>query len=898
MDVNLLSRLIIALSCVSSYYLSKAQISYPFQDLNFNTSGNVNTVAVDKTNNVTYIGGIFKRVNTSARGTELDPVTAINSKDYPQPNGPVFVSISDESGGYYIGGSFTKVGNFDRPYLAHINSNGQVTSWNPSPDNVVRALALSGDIIYVGGFFQNVGGLSRQYLAAVDVNGNITPWAPTADSPNIDVIATDGSTIYVGGSFNSINNTFQNRLSALDINGDLIPTWNANVGGGGFTVMDIAIKDGIIYLAGSFTVVNSEGRNRLAAVDQTGTLTNWNPSASGIVRSIDFEGDIAYIGGDFTSITTSTGTFSRKHLAAVDLSGEVTSWDPNVFFTTTQNAVLALSTSNGIIYVGGNFTAVQGQSRIRAAAINTSGVIQDWNPLASSTVRAITATNDGVYVGGSFTSIGGVPRNGLAAFDANGNVTDWNPFPNSSVRTIEVGNGTVYVGGDFTEIAGEPRDRLAAFDVNGTLTSWNPSVFGSVRDILVSGDTVYIAGSFPRISGELRSRLAAVHVDGTLTDWDPSVSGGGNIVTTLTLADDIIYTGGDFTTIGGVNRNGIAAINVTTGSVTGWDPSAAAGSVFNGIGVSQGIVYVGGEFSTVGGSSVTNLAAIDASTANTTSWAPEVDGIINALIIGAGNIYVGGNFTTIDIEPRAGMAAIDRSGSVLSWNVNLTHITTAAFVNSLATNQEAIFIGGLFTDVNNDPEKNLASIYLFDETNPVFTSASAIAVPENTVGTAYTARADESVTFSLGTSKDEALFVLATNELSFITAPDFENPSDGDSDNQYLLDITATDVAGNATTQQLSITVTNEDEEVILGLEDRLNFSIYPNPTSNQLAIRGIELSNYDRLTITTIEGKQVLDFEDLSVPQFDISTLSSGIYMLMLQSNDGIINRSRIIKR
>ncbi|MEL6562316.1 MAG: immunoglobulin-like domain-containing protein, partial [Bacteroidota bacterium] len=789
-----------------------AQISYPFRDLNFSVNSTLNTVAVDEANNITYVGGFFTRVNTASNGVELDPVSALNSKDYPQPNGSVFASVSDGSGGYYIGGTFTKVGGYDRQYLAHINSVGEVTAWDPSPDNSVNALALGGGTLYVSGFFQNIGGQSREYLAAIDMNGDATSWAPTVSSPSINTIAVDGSTVYLGGSFTSINSTFQNRLAAVDLNGSLIPGWNANVGGGGFNVNDISVKNSIIYFVGSFTLVNGTARNRLAAVDNTGTLTSWNPDANGIVRSITFEGDTAYIGGDFTSITTGSGTSSRNYLAALDMSGELTSWDPDAFHTVNQNAVLTLSAVNGVIYVGGNFRSIQGQPRSRVAAITTSGVLQDWNPSASGTARTLTVSNNGIYVGGDFTAIAGIARSGLAAFDANGDVTDWNPSVNSSIRVITVGGDRIYVGGDFTEIAGAPRDRLAAFDTNGTLTDWDPSAFGSVRDILVHGDTVYVAGAFPRISGELRSRLAAVHVDGTLTDWDPSINGGSNIVNTLSLADGIIYAGGDFTTVGVETRNGLAAINATgTGSVTGWNPPTAVGSIFNDIEMLNGILYTGGDFSVIGGTSVTNLAAIDAITGNATSWIPETDGTINALTIGSGNIYIGGNFTTVEKEARKGVAAIDDTGAVLSWDAQLTG-TSSVFVNSISTNQESLFFGGFFANVNYDPENNLAAVYLFDETDPVFTSATNINVAENTTGTIYKASTDENVTFSLGSSKDEALFSLSVGEISFLAAPDFENPGDDNTDNQYLIDITATDIAGNATTQQIIITVIDTDE--------------------------------------------------------------------------------------
>ena len=99
-----------------------------------------------------------------------------------------------------------------------------------------------------------------------------------------------------------------------------------------------------------------------------------------------------------------------------------------------------------------------------------------------------------------------------------------------------------------------------------------------------------------------------------------------------------------------------------------------------------------------------------------------------------------------------------------------------------------------------------------DEVAPTFTSATSVSVAENTMGNIYTAAANETVTFTLGTSKDESLFTLTTDAISFKTSPDFENPQDGNTDNAYAIDVIATDGSGNATTQEVTIMVTNVDE--------------------------------------------------------------------------------------
>ncbi|WP_339697380.1 Ig-like domain-containing protein [uncultured Roseivirga sp.] len=102
-----------------------------------------------------------------------------------------------------------------------------------------------------------------------------------------------------------------------------------------------------------------------------------------------------------------------------------------------------------------------------------------------------------------------------------------------------------------------------------------------------------------------------------------------------------------------------------------------------------------------------------------------------------------------------------------------------------------------------------------DFTNPVFTSAATANFAENGSGTAYTAVATDAntVTYSLGNAKDEALFniVGATGVVTFKNAPDFENPTDGNTDNAYVINVIAND-GTHSVNQDVTITVTDIDE--------------------------------------------------------------------------------------
>jgi len=102
-----------------------------------------------------------------------------------------------------------------------------------------------------------------------------------------------------------------------------------------------------------------------------------------------------------------------------------------------------------------------------------------------------------------------------------------------------------------------------------------------------------------------------------------------------------------------------------------------------------------------------------------------------------------------------------------------------------------------------------------DDEAPVLVSGDAVTVTEN--GTeAFQAAAEDAdsaeITFSLS-GDDAALFAIdaATGLVTFIAAPDFENPADANGDNVYEVVVTATD-GTNSTTQNVTVTVADQLE--------------------------------------------------------------------------------------
>jgi glucose/arabinose dehydrogenase len=96
---------------------------------------------------------------------------------------------------------------------------------------------------------------------------------------------------------------------------------------------------------------------------------------------------------------------------------------------------------------------------------------------------------------------------------------------------------------------------------------------------------------------------------------------------------------------------------------------------------------------------------------------------------------------------------------------------------------------------------------------PAFTSAATASAPENSNGAVYTATASDPdgnpLTFSLSGGADRAAFSITTGgALSFSRSPDFEAPTDADTNNVYLVQLAVSD-GTTSTTLDLAVTVTN-----------------------------------------------------------------------------------------
>ena len=116
-------------------------------------------------------------------------------------------------------------------------------------------------------------------------------------------------------------------------------------------------------------------------------------------------------------------------------------------------------------------------------------------------------------------------------------------------------------------------------------------------------------------------------------------------------------------------------------------------------------------------------------------------------------------------------------------------------------------------------ETNLALSFNVTDVNeaPTINSTTNTSVPENTTTTIYSASAtdpeSDTLTYSLsGTDKDDFIIDPSSGALTFANTPNYEAPTDADSDNAYQITLEVSDGNANSATQALTISVTNVNE--------------------------------------------------------------------------------------
>jgi hypothetical protein len=292
----------------------------------------------------------------AASGSEIAQVAA---------NGAVVTAVADGRGGWFVGGSFSRLGGRHRVAVARLLPSGRVDStWQASIGSAsgrpvaVYALARAGARLFVAGPFGRVGGLKRPGLAALDARTGavLRHWAPTPRA------------------------------------------W--------LDVATLAVADGRLLVARqwSYPVPGITALDtRTATVDR-----HWNPHLrligdAGSFNTLLPSGRRVYVAGSFH-----VAGLRRNGLVALDTSTGRPDprWAPraeNCPVCRGFAVLYGLAASEHRVYVSGAFGRINGVRRNGIAALDrrTGAVDPGWKPAHGGTdVLHLALTGSRLYLGG------------------------------------------------------------------------------------------------------------------------------------------------------------------------------------------------------------------------------------------------------------------------------------------------------------------------------------------------------------------------------------------------------------------------------------------------------------------------------------------------------------------
>ncbi len=634
--------------------------------------------------------GLGTHIGSAATiSTATGNVSWASTSPKPRIDGSVSTIISDGSGGWFLGGSFSKVGNTEVSNLVHINSSGIVdTNFLPNPNGDVATLLLSSDksTLYMGGSFTSIGGITRNYIASLNAtNGSVNSGFNPNANGNVKAIVKDssGNKLYLTGEFTQINGVSHNRLAAVNISdGSDVSSFTPSLDNSRGIDLLLSADNSKLYVGGNFTTVNGgNARKYLAQFNASdGTLiTGFNAAVNGgqvISLLLSPDQNTLYVGGSFTTI----GGTARTALASIDAgSGTNTGWNPNGSGIVSK---ILLSSDNSRIYVGGSFSVFGGETRTGITSVKTSDGSADSffsNIAGPVSTLALSSGDSTLYAGGSFSAINISSRSYLAAVDTLSGQIDsgFNPNPDNVCTRVLLSydDATLYVGGIFSSIGGQSRTKLAALNpTTGAATSFSADITGgSISALTLSPDdsTLYVGGSYTQIGGVARNNLAAVNTSSSVvsTSFVPQPNGSINKIL-LNSAGSRAFIGGNFTNIAGVARSYLSELNTSDGSaVSVFAPFLDSFPTDLLLSPNESQLYLVGVFSAVNSVARTNFARLNVADGSTDSleysFSPSIPWRLERSL-DQQKIYIAGNFSSLDGNNRAGLAALNASDGSLS----------------------------------------------------------------------------------------------------------------------------------------------------------------------------------------------------------------------------------------
>ena len=535
---------------------------------------------------------------------------------------------------------------------------------------------------------------------------------------NSCVIQPDGK-ILIGGTFTLYNGIPVNRIARLNEDGSLDNNFETGLGASD-RVQDIVLQpDGKIIITGNFTSYDGTDINRIARINSDGSIDpTFDPGlgASGEIYTLALQTDNKIIvGGTFTTFNETP----TKNIIRLNSNGDIDNSfqsgnGPNHYVRTTSIQ------SDGKILIGGDFTEYDSNPINRLARLNLDGSLDEQFDIENgfnNLVRVVVVKPDNnILVGGQFNSFNDITVDRLVELDENGvlNTSFSSGISGGSVSCLLLqSDEKIIVGGLFSQCHSITRNNITRIQEDGAIDlTFDPGTgfISTPSTVTLLNENLLIGGSFSSYNNNGRPRLVLISNDGSTIESFNSGTGANSKIAAIALQNDgKIIIGGSFMSYQGVGRNGIARLNADGTLDESFDPGLGVTGEIECLFIQpDGKIIIGGNFSSYDGITVHHLTRLNEDgNLDETFDHPEIDWKVNAVAVqDDGKIIIGGEFMYISWYNKMHIARLNSNGTVDDSFDPGSGPNGVVHTIAIQSNGK-ILVGGAFTSYDENQFTNL-----------------------------------------------------------------------------------------------------------------------------------------------------------------------------------------------
>ncbi|MCW7504686.1 Kelch repeat-containing protein [Leptospira paudalimensis] len=616
-----------------------------------------------------------------------------------------------------------------------------------SPAEVVTATISKGKI-YIGGLFDQI---------AATTGGGAFIWSdssiPIASTycPQLDVFDEVGSTygtinhavldqegnLYILGKFTHIQGIPRNNIAKINQKCQLDLRFDARLNTSSSIFYDLIYLDGRIFFSGDFQTSNGPitnfpsptNREHIASINATtGVIDSWAPNVSGTdVKSLVTDGTYIYIGGSFTAVNgNGAGNLGKLHKD-----------NGNTFYpiVDTNGSVNTLLLKDGTLYVGGVFSSLNAgtvtRSKLAAIDLTTNTVTSSFSSLliSGNAVFDLAIYKDQLFVAGEIST----PRLGIFKVDLSGNLQPSNYNLDgvyANVYKLSIVDDKLYAFGFFESVRNLERKYFFQLNIEtDEVTSFDPRLFNLNFEfqgvaLKLKENVLFLGGGYGAIDTRTRNYFAELDLaTGTPTDWDPNPN---DIVTQMLAVDNKLYLHGQFTSIVNTTRQSTAAFQLDTKTLLTWNPIFPASSIETMI-FHKDSIYASGNFTTLNSIPVNRIVKLDSIESGfDANFLPNPNNTVRSLLIWEEELLASGQFTTFS-NPAVHLAKINRfNGTFIKTHTDSFTSNFSAY--SIFVSDNRLIMSGQYQTTSPYPGNSLSYYQLPDltsiQTNGTLATAS------------------------------------------------------------------------------------------------------------------------------------------------------------------------------